>query len=64
MADFKFTEDQLQYLQKKLPKCEPGFIDWLRNLDCSKVVVTGIPDGSLVFANEPLLTLEGPFALL
>lgn len=43
---------------------DPAFIDWLRNLDCTSVIVTGISDGNIVFANEPLLTLEGKFALL
>lgn len=64
LSEFKFTELQLQYLAKILPGVEPEFIEWLRKLDCSNVHISGIQDGELAFANEPLLTLEGPFALL
>ena len=47
-----------------MPGVDHAFIDWLGCLDCSGVKVTGLRDGHLAFANEPLLTLEGPFALL
>jgi nicotinic acid phosphoribosyltransferase len=43
---------------------EIGFFDWLSNLSTKSLKVYGIPSGTLVFANEPLLRIEGPFALL
>jgi len=43
---------------------EPEFEDYLRGLNCQSVRVQGIRDGTIVFATEPLLRLEGPFALL
>lgn len=64
LSDFKFTEQHLTYLRRVLPSAKPEFFEWLQHLDCSSVTVTGILDGQMVFANEPLLTLEGPMALL
>lgn len=33
-------------------------------MNCQSLQVSGISVGEIVFPNEPLLTLEGPFALL
>ena len=43
---------------------EPSFFEWLKDLDCSDIKVYGVPQGNIVFADEPLLKIEGPFALL
>lgn len=40
------------------------FFEWLSNLSTNSIKVYGVTDGTLVFANEPLIRLEGPFALL
>jgi len=51
-------------LKTQLPHLEDEFLDYLRNLTCQNVSVQGVKDGTIVFANEPLLRLEGPFSLL
>lgn len=43
---------------------EEGFFDYLRTLDSSKIRVTGMKEGSIVFASEPLLIIEGPILLI
>jgi nicotinate phosphoribosyltransferase len=45
LRDFKFSEQHLTYLRKILPSADPAFFDWLAQMDCSQVTVTGIPDG-------------------
>lgn len=47
-----------------LPHAAPEFFQWLEQLDCSTIEVHGAVDGQLVFPNQPLLRLHGPFALL
>ena len=43
---------------------DPAFFEWLCALDTKCLKVYGVTDGTLVYANEPLIRLEGPFALL
>ena len=64
MREFRFQEAHLAYLKRQLPHLEDEFLDYLRNLTCNEVTMQGIRDGSIVFAQEPLLRLEGPFTLL
>ena len=65
LKDFKFTADHLAYIKSQLPHVEDEFLAWLEGLNPSQdVKVTGMLDGTIVYASEPLLTLEGPFALL
>ena len=47
-----------------IPQAEEEFFLWLRDLDCSQVTISGAAEGEIVFPNEPLLRLEGPFSLL
>ncbi|XP_021714325.1 nicotinate phosphoribosyltransferase 2-like isoform X1 [Chenopodium quinoa] len=61
IANFKFTEEHIAFVREALPgTCEEGFLDYLRQLDCSEVEVYAIPEGSIVFPRVPLLRVEGP----
>jgi len=39
------------------------FFEYLLTLDASSLWVTGIPEGTLIFGQEPLLVIEGPVVL-
>lgn len=58
IKNFKFTEEELQYLRDQ-GFDDDGFIDYLRNVDL-KLDIYGVPDGTVMFKNEPLLTIRGP----
>ena len=47
-----------------MPHAEQEFFDYLGQLNCESVKVYGATDGEIVFPDQPLLRLEGPFALL
>jgi nicotinate phosphoribosyltransferase len=47
-----------------MPTAKPEFFTWLLTLDCSKITMSGIRDGHLVFSKEPLLRFEGPLAII
>ena len=64
LEQYKFTESHIEHLQMLLPRAEKAFWDWLLALDCNSIKVSGAQDGELVFPDEPLLRLEGPFGLL
>ena len=57
IENFKFDDDQLQYLQKT-GKYDDDFIDYLRNLDL-KINMYAVKEGTPVFANEPVVTIIG-----
>uniref|UniRef100_A0A0D3FVZ1 Nicotinate phosphoribosyltransferase n=1 Tax=Oryza barthii TaxID=65489 RepID=A0A0D3FVZ1_9ORYZ len=64
IANFKFTEDDILFLQSVMPMCEDAFFDYLRKTDCSDVEVYSIPEGSVVFPKVPLMRVEGPVAVV
>ncbi|XP_065873576.1 nicotinate phosphoribosyltransferase 2-like [Euphorbia lathyris] len=64
IANFKFTEEEITFIQQTLPSCEDGFCEYLRRLDCSEVEVYAIPEGSVVFPKVPLLRIGGPVAVV
>lgn len=64
LQNLSFTEDDLQYLEtltgndnKRL--FEDGFLNFLREFkwNCD---VDAVPEGTVIFANEPLLRVQGP----
>jgi nicotinate phosphoribosyltransferase len=56
----RFSEDELEFL-KGLGLFKPRFIDFMREFRFRGRVLAP-PEGTLVFANEPLLTVEGTLA--
>lgn len=60
LESLRFDEEELVYLAG-LGLFKPRFIDFLRGFRF-RGRVTAPPEGSLVFANEPLLTVEGTLA--
>ncbi|RNI30617.1 nicotinate phosphoribosyltransferase [Rufibacter latericius] len=64
LQNFRFAEEDLVYLKslkgsKGQPLFEDGFLDHLRQLQFS-CDVDAIPEGTVVFPNEPLLRIKGP----
>lgn len=62
---FKYTLEDVQYLQSipSLSKCDPGFFEWLLNVDTSNVKIRAIQEGTVVFPRVPLLMIEAPLAV-
>lgn len=60
LENLRFAEDELEYLHA-LGIFRPRFIDFLRSFRF-RGKVTAPPEGTVVFANEPLVTVEAPLA--
>ena len=60
LENLQFTDDELLYL-KELQIFKSDFLDFLRSFRFYGKV-TAPPEGTVVFANEPLLTVEGNLA--
>ena len=63
IGDFHFTKKQLKYFRTLLPDAEPEFFKWLSKINCSKVKVYAVKEGTMVFPREPLMRIEGPLAI-
>ena len=60
LKNLKFKESDLKYLKEEVGY-DDDFIDYLCHLKM-KLTVRSMPEGEIVFANEPLLQVEGPLA--
>jgi nicotinate phosphoribosyltransferase len=60
LEQVRFSEEELEFLTG-LGLFKPRYIEFLRKFRF-RGTVTAPPEGSLVFANEPLLTVEGTLA--
>lgn len=58
ILNFKFEEEHLEYLAST-GLDDPQFLDYLRNLKLD-VDIWSVPDGTVMFKNEPFLTIRGP----
>lgn len=61
--NFHFTEDHIAYLKDQMTQCEKGFFDWLKSVDCSKMKVYALKEGTIAYPRIPLIRVEGPIAV-
>jgi nicotinate phosphoribosyltransferase len=61
--NFHFTDDHIAYLKEQMPRCEKGFFDWLKSVDCSKIKIYAFREGTISFPRVPLIRVEGPIAV-
>jgi len=64
VGKFAFNYDDLAFLMKNYPEMDRSFFDWLRNVDTARVVIRSVKEGTVVFPMEPLVTVEGPLAVV
>lgn len=64
LREFRFQPDDLDYLaglqgDAGQPLFEPGFLDYLAGLEFA-CEISAVPEGTVVFPQEPLLRVRGP----
>ncbi len=64
LNEYRFDEQDLEYVGSLTGSdgnklFEPGFLEYLRNMEL-KCSVDAVPEGTVVFPNEPLLRIQGP----
>ncbi|XP_077389934.1 nicotinate phosphoribosyltransferase [Festucalex cinctus] len=65
LRDFRFTDRDVDFLRSVLPPAtDPAFFRYLRSLDCCGVTLRSVPEGTVVFAREPLMEVAGPLAVV
>ena len=60
LSELRFTDDEIGYL-RSLSIFKPSFLEYLKTFRFQGKV-TSVPEGTVVFAREPLMTVEGPMA--
>ena len=63
LSDYHFDDERIAFVRDILPGRDQRFFDWLRTVDCGRVRVRALPEGSLAFPRVPLITVEGPLAV-
>lgn len=58
LSELKFTEEDIQFLRSEEEQYEEAFLDLLRQWRF-RGTVFAVPEGTIVFPNEPLMRLEG-----
>lgn len=60
---FRFTDADIEYLRTQIPVAPDAFWEYLRALDCSKIKLYAIAEGSTVFPRVPCIRVEGPLGV-
>jgi nicotinate phosphoribosyltransferase len=60
LSELRFTADEVDYL-RSLNIFKPAFLDYLKTFRFRGRVIS-VPEGTVVFAREPLVSVEGPMA--
>jgi nicotinate phosphoribosyltransferase len=63
VANYHFTDEHVAYVKESLPDVDDKFLEWLKGLDCSRVRIYALKEGSLCFPKVPLLRIEGPMGI-
>jgi nicotinate phosphoribosyltransferase len=61
--NFHFTDDHISYLKEQMPQCERSFFDWLKSVDCSKMKIYALKEGTISYPRVPLMRVQGPIAV-
>lgn len=65
VRNFKFSDSDISYLKTILPAAvEEEFYKFLRDIDTSKVTLSAMLEGSIVFPKIPLIRVEGPLPVI
>ncbi len=60
---FHFTDDHIAYLKEQMQQCNKGFFDWLKSVDCSKMKIYALREGTLAYPRVPLMRVQGPIGV-
>jgi nicotinate phosphoribosyltransferase len=65
VSSFQFTKDDVEFLKStaSLKHCEPGFWDYLLQLDCSEIQLFAMKEGTVAFPRIPLIVVSGPLGV-
>ncbi len=63
VKNFRFTDEDIDFICDKVLKCDPAFRNWLKDIDTSRVKIYGLKEGSTCFPRLPVMRIEGPLGI-
>uniref|UniRef100_A0A7D9NJU5 Nicotinate phosphoribosyltransferase n=1 Tax=Xenopus tropicalis TaxID=8364 RepID=A0A7D9NJU5_XENTR len=65
LRDFRFSPEDISFLKATMPGSpDEGFFRYLSTVTAEEVTVSAFPEGSVVFAREPLMKVRGPLLVV
>lgn len=61
--NYRFSDDDIAYLEKAMPGSSEHFRKWLAELDCSDVKIHAVREGDVIFPRVPMMRVEGPLGI-
>jgi len=64
VQSFKLSKEDIAYVRTIVPShIEDAFFEYLSEIDCSRVRIRAMLEGSICFPREPLMIIEGPLGV-
>ena len=63
VRDFRFSDEEIEFVCSSALKCNSAFRDWLKNIDTSEVKIYALTEGSVCFPRLPMIRVEGPLGI-
>ena len=60
LVQLTFNDKEINFLRNTMPYASEEFFDYLRSISFRDFTLRAPLEGSLIFAGEPILIIEGP----
>jgi len=63
VENFKFTPEKVDWLESKMLGCDKGFFRWLKGVNCERIKIDALEEGTICFPRIPTMKVRGPLAI-
>lgn len=63
IKNYSYTDEEINQLRTSFVDWDVEFFNYLKTINSNELIVSAIPDGSVVFPNTPIIQITGPIGL-